>query len=150
MAALRDVVPYTDGVQQGRMESSPIRGISTDTESQIRDGERGRGKQRKGGILHAPFRRVMKRPASDMTRESNCVYNRRRSRLYSRPSWRPRLSDGVQTIHPCPSAYPTGRLIDMGLRTTTSLTLISSLDRLASPWTDHAPRLIPRKRHPDA
>lgn len=29
--------------------------------------------------LHAPFRRVMKRPASDMTRESNCVYTRGRS-----------------------------------------------------------------------
>ena len=26
--------------------------------------------------LHAPFRRVMKRPASDMTRESNCAYSR--------------------------------------------------------------------------
>lgn len=69
------------------MESSPIRGISTDTESQIRDGEgEGRGREREV-YVHAPFRRVMKRPASDMTRESNCVYNRGRSRLYSRPSW---------------------------------------------------------------
>lgn len=67
----------TNRVQQGRIESSPIRGISTDTESQIR-GRRG------GGVPHAPFRRVMKRPASDMTGESNCVYNR--GRWYSRPS----------------------------------------------------------------
>lgn len=59
--------------------------------------------ERRGGPLHAPFRRVMKRPASDMTGGRIIAYTRGRSR---RPSWRDRLfRQPVQTIRPRPFAY---------------------------------------------
>lgn len=53
--------------------ASPIRSISTSMT------ERGWWRENRW-TLHAPFRRVMKRLASDMMRESNCAYTRGRSR----------------------------------------------------------------------